>query len=40
MNPIEQIWKPIRAMGFKNKLFNSIADVGDRLCEIIDNLTK
>lgn len=40
MNPIEQIWKQIRTMGFKNELFNSLADVVDRLCETINNLTK
>ena len=35
MNPIEQIWKQLRAMGFKNEVFNTLADVVDRLCETI-----
>lgn len=40
MNPIEQIWKQIRSMGFKNEVFNTLADVVDRLCETICNLTE
>ena len=40
MNPIEQIWKQIRTMGFKNELFNTLSDVVDRLCKTINNLTK
>lgn len=40
MNPIEQIWKEIRAKGFKNEAFDSLADVVDRLCETISNLTN
>ena len=35
MNPIEQIWKQIRSMGFRNEVFHSLADVVDRLCETI-----
>ena len=35
MNPIEQIWKQIRSMGFKNEVFNTLNDVVDRLCETI-----
>ena len=27
MNPIEQIWKQIRSMGFKNEVFNTLNDV-------------
>lgn len=40
MNPIEQIWKEIRAKGFKNEAFETLADVVDRLCETISNLTN
>ncbi|WP_300411086.1 IS630 family transposase [Lagierella sp.] len=40
MNPIEQIWKQIRSMGFKNEFFNFLADVVDRLCETINMITK
>ena len=35
MNPIEQIWKQLRAMGFKNEVFTSLNHVVDRLCETI-----
>ncbi len=40
MNPIEQIWKQIRTMGFKNQIFQTLDKVIDRLCEIICELTK
>ena len=40
MNPIEQIWKEIRKIGFKNELFNTLADVVDRLCETICSLSN
>ncbi|MDY2918312.1 MAG: hypothetical protein SOU08_01555 [Anaerococcus sp.] len=40
MNSIEQIWKQIRLMGFKNELFHSLADVVDRLSQTINKLTK
>ena len=39
MNPIEQIWKELRKMGFRNEIFDSLADVVDRLCLTIKNLT-
>ena len=32
MNPIEQIWKEIRKLGFKNEVFPSLDKVVDRLC--------
>ncbi len=35
MNPIEQIWKEIKKMGFRNELFLTLDKVIDRLCEII-----
>ena len=40
MNPIEQIWKQIRSMGFKNEVFPSLNAVIDRLCKTIRSLTK
>ena len=40
MNPIEQIWKELRKIGFRNEVFHSLADVVDRLCETIRKLTK
>lgn len=40
MNPIEQIWKEIRTKGFKNEAFNSLADVVERLCKTISNLSN
>ncbi|MSS78602.1 IS630 family transposase [Anaerococcus sp. WCA-380-WT-2B] len=40
MNPIEQIWKQIRSMGFRNEFFHSLTDVVNRLCETINHLTK
>ena len=38
--PIEQIWKQIRSMGFRNVVFNSLADVITRLCDTINILTN
>ena len=35
MNPIEQIWKQLRSMGFKNEVFKTLNHVVDRLCETI-----
>ena len=40
MNPIEQIWKQIRSMGFRNEVFNSLSDVVKRLCQTIRSLTN
>ena len=40
MNPIEQIWKEIRKIGFKNEIFFSLQKVVDRLCETVDLLSK
>lgn len=39
MNPIEQIWKQIRQMGFGNKIFRILKAVVDRLCDTINLLT-
>lgn len=35
MNPIEQIWKELRKMGFRNESFASLEKVVDRLCDTI-----
>jgi len=40
MNPIEQIWKQLRQMGFKNEIFQTLEKVVDRLCVTIRSLTK
>ena len=40
MNPIEQIWKQIRSMGFRNEVFNSLDDVINRLCKTICMVTN
>ena len=40
MNPIEQIWKQLRSMGFRNEIFHSLADVVDRLCDTICRLSR
>ncbi len=40
MNPIEQIWKEIRKRGFKNEVFDTLAKVVDRLCDVIHDLPK
>ena len=39
MNPIEQIWKELRARGFHNEIFQTLADVVDRLGDTICDLT-
>ena len=39
MNPIEQIWKQLRAMGFRNEIFQTLKDVVSRLCDTIRQLT-
>lgn len=39
MNPIEQIWKELRARGFRNECFQTLAKVIDRLCDTICNLS-
>jgi len=40
MNPIEQIWKQLRSMGFRNEIFKTLNHVVDRLCDTICKLTK
>jgi putative transposase len=40
MNPIEQIWKEIRKLGFKNEIFKTLDKVVERLCETICSLTN
>lgn len=39
MNPIEQIWKEIRLMGFRNEIFATLEKVIERLCDTICKLT-
>jgi hypothetical protein len=39
MNPIEQIWKQLRSMGFRNEVFKTLNHVVDRLCSTICLLT-
>ena len=39
MNPIEQIWKEIRKLGFKNEIFSTLNKVVDRLCDTINLIT-
>jgi len=39
INPIEQIWKEIRKIGFRNEAFSSLDKVVDRLCGTINSLT-
>jgi len=40
MNPIEQIWKELRKIGFKNEMFNTLDKVADRLCDTINELSR
>lgn len=40
MNPIEQIWKEIRKIGFKNEVFQTLQKVVDRLCDTICSLSN
>ena len=39
MNPIEQIWKEIRKLGFRNEIFTSLDQVVERLCVTIRSLS-
>ena len=40
MNSIEQVWKEIRKRGFKNKDFQTLESVIDKLQEVIQGLEK
>ncbi len=40
MNPIEQIWKQLRSMGFRNEVFKTLDRVVDRLSDTICQLTN
>ena len=40
MNHIEQIWKQIRSLGFKNVVFNSLDDVITHLCDTMNLLSN
>ena len=39
LNPIEQIWKEIRKLGFRNETFKTLEKVVDRLCDTVNSLT-
>ena len=40
MNPIEQIWKELRKLGFRNEIFATLDKVVDKLCETICRLSS
>ncbi len=40
MNPIEQIWKQLRSMGFRNEVFKTLEHVVNRLCDTLCKLTN
>lgn len=40
MNPIEQIWKELRQIGFRNEIFATLDKVVDCLCDSINSLSK
>ena len=40
MNPIETVWREIRKLGFKNKVFPSIKAVVDKFWEVVNSLKK
>ena len=40
MNPVEQIWKEIRKIGFRNEIFKTLDKVVDRLCTTISGLSQ
>lgn len=40
MNPIEQVWAEIRKRGFKNKAFQTLTEVVDKLQEVIQGLEQ
>ena len=40
MNPVEQIWKELRKLGFRNEIFATLEKVVDRLCDTICHLSN
>ena len=40
LNPMEQVWKEVRAEGFKNEFFKTLSKVIDRLCETLVSFTR
>ena len=40
MNPIEQIWKELRLIGFRNEVFATLHKVVDRLCDSLSLLSS
>lgn len=39
MNPIEQIWKEVHKLGFRNEIFATLEKVAEPLCDMISSLT-
>ena len=39
MNPLEQIWKELRRVGFRNEIFATLDKVVERLCDTICSLS-
>lgn len=40
MNPIEQVWEAIREDGFKNRFFQTLDEVENKIFEVVGQLTK
>jgi putative transposase len=40
MNPIEIVWREIRKIGFKNKVFTSIGSVIEKFREVVDGMSN
>jgi len=40
MNPIEIVWREIRKLGFKNKIFDSIESMVEKFLEVVGDLTN
>ena len=40
MNPIEQLWKEVRKLSFRNDVFYSLSKMPDQLSDTICNLTN
>jgi putative transposase len=40
MNPIEIVWREIRKIGFKNKIFHSIEAVVEKFKDVVAEITK
>ena len=40
LNPVERLWKYIKNHMIKNRVFNTLENLEDEICEFIKNLTK